>query len=82
MGKSIVTIVPVGEGRYAILMVGAVEQRHAPGGEDDPHGYTEAELRRILANCYGLSHDEIDKRIATVRGRDDGRRHIVRDTRG
>ncbi|WP_158804332.1 hypothetical protein [Acidisoma sp. L85] len=69
MGKPVVTVVPVGDGRPTILMLDPAEQEEcATSRRNDPHGYTEAELRRILANCYKLSPEEIEGRIPTARG--------------
>jgi hypothetical protein len=64
-----VTVVPVGNGRFAILLLDpAARDECATSRRNDPHGYTEAELRGILANCYRLSLEEIERRMPTESG--------------
>jgi hypothetical protein len=69
MGKPVVTVVPVGVGRFAILMLDPAEQGE-PGTRcrNDLHGYTEAELRGILTNCYKLSRKVTERSILSARG--------------
>ncbi|WP_158804086.1 MULTISPECIES: hypothetical protein [unclassified Acidisoma] len=69
MVRSVVSVVRVGDGRFAILMLdpAAAEPQHRKGRSDDPHGYTEAELRSILSKCYRLTSSEIEERIAVAR---------------
>jgi hypothetical protein len=62
VGRAAVTVVQVRGGRFAILMLDPTEPEHVAVRKNDPHGYTEAELRRVLASCYRLSAEETDKR--------------------
>jgi hypothetical protein len=70
MGGLTVTVVPVADGQYAVVLVDptTAKLKGAQGRDCDPHGYTEAELRPILSDCYGLPPEEIEARIAVAKG--------------